>query len=496
MKKLILLTIGLSLALVSHAQNKSAEAEKEAKRIFQVYSTSYSSIVKNKGDKKAVAEFGKLFESGDVSVSNDFDSTNHEYVNVRAFLGVLQKADTSINITTSIKKINPLRENLSRNYDENAIDFTITFKKTTYTKDSTGAIKDSTNSSTNIAKTLLIRYDENMAGNLVGRIVCISDQGKEPKLSPLHKEIAWWTSLSPEWKKILGDKNALRKYPNVKDIENLAFTFDLDLSSSKITDIKPLSKIKELRKLNISNTAIDDITPLDSCRILGELNISNSKVRDITTIAHLKSLRKLYMNNLELKDITPVAGLTKLLELEASDNQINDLSPLSKLENLEKLNLSVNKIFKIDPLKGLIKLTDLRLGKNEIEGIDALSGLTDLIRLDLFNNKVPSLVPIRNHIKIAFLYIDFNPIKDLSPISRFGYLTHLSIEHTPIMDLSPISNSTTMSYLNIVGTEIASLSAVDKFNVIKEFKMFHTKISKNEAARYAKNHPGCRITYY
>lgn len=496
MKKWIFLTLGLCIGLQSRAQSNNVEAEKEAKKVFQSYTTSFVEISKNKSNKKAISDFGKLFETGEVLVSNDFDSINHEYVTVRSFLPLLQKADTSISISFALKKVNPLKPNPSRNYDEISIDYSMSFQKKTYTKDSTGSIVDSSVQNRSDLKTMTLRIDENMAGTLFGRIVNIRHANQEAKFIALNKEIEWWTSLTPDWRKLFADQNSFRKYPTAKDIEGIAFTFELDLSNSQIKDIKPLSKIKELRKLNLFNTQVEDISPLDSCKVLGELNISNTKVRDISTVANLKSLRKLYMNNLELKDINAVAPLTKLIVLEASDNQINDLTPLSKLENLEKLNLSVNKIFKIDPLKNLVKITDLRLGKNQIEGIEPLSGLTDLIRLDLFNNKIPSLVPIRNHIKIAFLYIDFNPIKDLSPISRFGYLTHLSIEHTPIMDLSPISNSTTMSYLNIVGTEISSLNAVDKFNVIKEFKMYHTKISKEEAARYAKRHPGCKITYY
>lgn len=490
------LILGLCATAQLWAQNNNAEAEKEAKKVFVGYTTSFNEIIRNKTNKKAVADFGKLFETGDVFVSNDFDSASHEYVTVRAFLSLLQKADTAITISFSLKKVNPLKPNPSRNYDEISVDYAINFQKKTYTKDSVGTIVDSSVQKRTELKTITIRLDENMSGVLFGRIVNIRQAGQEAKFIALNKEIEWWTSLSADWRKIFTDQNALRKYPSPKDIEGVAFTFELDLSNSKITDIKPLAKIKELRKLNLLNTQVEDISPLDSCKVLGELNISNTKVRDISTIAGLKSLRRLYMNNIELKDIEAVAPLTKLMILEASDNQINEIGPLAKLENLEKLNLSVNKIFKIDALKNLIKITDLRLGKNQIEGIEPLSGLTDLIRLDLFNNKIPSLVPIRNHIKIAFLYIDFNPIKDLSPISRFGYLTHLSMEHTPIMDLSPISNSTTMSYLNIVGTEISSLNAVDKFNVIKEFKMYHTKISKEEAAKYAKRHPGCKITYY
>ncbi|HTF80161.1 MAG TPA: leucine-rich repeat domain-containing protein, partial [Cytophagales bacterium] len=472
MKKFVAFAFGTLLSFSLCAQNRLQDADKEARKVFQAYASNFTLIIKK--DKKAGIEFGKLFESGDVLVMNELDSSNATPISVRSSLPLMQKADTSIKITFLIKKVYPLKENPLRNYDEINIDYIVGLRKTIqHTDTSTDVVSDSLVIDKTNSRTMVLRIDESTSGGLIGRIVHIKQTGKENQLTTLHKDIQWWVSLSPEWRKIFAKKVELKKYPYAKDIENLAYIFDLDLSNTQISDISPLSRIKELRKLNLSNTPVEDISPLDSCKTLGELNLSHTKVRDISTLSKLKSLRKLYINNLDLVDLGPLKGLTKLTDLEASDNQINDIGPLASLINLEKLNLSVNKIFKLDALKPLVKLTDLRLGKNEIESIEPLSALTDLIRLDLFNNKITSLAPIRNHIKIAFLYIDFNPIKDLSPISRYGYLTHLSMEHTPVMDLSPISNSATMSYLNIAGTEISSLAAVDRFNVIKEFKMYH-----------------------
>jgi Leucine-rich repeat (LRR) protein len=493
-KKLIIATSLLILQL-GFGQNKAEEVSKEAKRVFQAYSSNFMEIVKNKGNKKAIGEFGKLFESGDVLVSNPMDSSNKEPISVRAMLAYIQKLDTSTSVSFNLVKTSPVKENFARNYDECSLEFLIKTAKIIKIKDSSGT-RDSLSNVYTYKESMFLRMDETMAGTPFGRIVAIQNQNMEPKLPKLQKDIAWWVALSPEWQKIFRDKNQFSKYPSAKDIDGISLMFDLDLENSKMTDFSPISKIKELRKLNLSGTGFSDLSILDSCKYLGELKLSNSKVRNISKLASHTSLRKLFLNNLELKDITALANLKKMIELEASDNQINDISALAGLENLEKLNLSVNKIFKIDALGKLIKLADLRLGKNEIEGIEPLANILELIRLDIFNNKVTTLLPIKKHVKIAFLFIDFNPIKDLSPLAGFGYLMQFSMQHTMVTDLSPISKSTTMGYLNIAGSEVASLAPLSNFNVIKEFKMFNTKISKNDAAKYAKNHPGCKITYY
>ncbi|MFN8436480.1 MAG: leucine-rich repeat domain-containing protein [Cytophagales bacterium] len=477
------------------AQIKQDEASKEATRVFKIFSDNFNEIYLHKNNKKAVAEFGKIFESGSVYVRDLTQLPNDDTMKVKALLGQIQKLDSTTRTTFKILKINSAKENYSRNHDEVALDFSLLNEKLKFTSDSSGPVVNVEATQTAIY-TLFIRLDETFTGGYAGRIIAIEKQGVKPNYVSVNKDVTWWANLSSDWQKIFREKNQLPKYPSTKDLEGIALIFDLNLSKSTLTDFSPLLKIKELRKLNVSNTSFSDLSVLDSCKYLGELNISYTKVRDLSKLQNHKSMRKLYMNANEIVSLAGIENMKKLIELEASDNQINDLTPLAGLENLEKLNLSVNKIFKIDALKNLIKLTELRLGKNEIEKIDALSGISELIKLDLFNNKITSIEPLRKHIKIAFLYMDFNPIKDLSPLSGFGYLTEFSMQHTLVTDLSPISKSSTMSYLNIAGSEVASLAPIDKFNVIKEFKMYNTRITKGDAAKYAKNHPGCKITYY
>jgi len=117
--------------------------------------------------------------------------------------------------------------------------------------------------------------------------------------------------------------------------------------------------------------------------------------------------------------------------------------------------------------------------------------------LDVYNTNITSLEPIRNIHKIFHLNIDHNKITTLEPIRNLVFIAELTMSSTSIPDLADLSNFSFLREFECSDNpQIKSLGPVNKFENVKILKIVHTGISKEEAARFKKNHPDCQITFY
>jgi internalin A len=146
--------------------------------------------------------------------------------------------------------------------------------------------------------------------------------------------------------------------------QKLSTVDHLDLNSKKISDLRPLSSLTNLRILGLGENQISDIIPLSS---LVNLNI-------------------LYLNLNQIRDIRPLSKLTNLWILNLWRNQVADIKPLSTLSKITDLDLSDNRIISLVPLSTLTDLSKLVLKGNLIKDLKPLSSLKNLIYLNLSNS--------------------------------------------------------------------------------------------------------------
>jgi internalin A len=138
----------------------------------------------------------------------------------------------------------------------------------------------------------------------------------------------------------------------------------LYLNSKKISDLRPLSSLTNLRILHLSENQISDITPLSSLVNLNVLYLHLNQVRDIRPLSTLTNLWILNLWRNQVADIKPLSTLSKLMDLDLSDNRIINLVPLSTLTDLSKLVLKGNSINDLKPLSSLKSLTYLNLSNS------------------------------------------------------------------------------------------------------------------------------------
>lgn len=346
--------------------------------------------------------------------------------------------------------------------------------------------------------TFHIRFDKvnNVSKNF--KLFAVSKAGGKPKLPPLPPLVIWWLDMDPEWKSFFKTKLKLDDYPTSYEIQRVAGFQELDVSNLKFKNLEPLSKMHYLRKLKIVNTPVTSLEGISELDKLEELDISKTQITSLKGIEKMTNLLELKCSGLKLESIEPLRNLTNLVKLDFSENDVEDISPIKDLINLKELDFSLNiKVKTIEPIKDLINLEKLSFGKINAQNLNPLKNLVNLIYLNCYNVNITTLEPIRNHQKIIFLGLDHNKLTTLEPIKDYKFLTHLMLSSTNIVDFSPIKNYRFLRELNIANNpQITDLGPIHRLEYIKVLKCFYTKVSKEEVARFKKNHPDCQITYY
>jgi len=172
----------------------------------------------------------------------------------------------------------------------------------------------------------------------------------------------------------------------------------LAIGSNSVTDIMPLTQLKQLRYLSLSNNKIEDITGLAQMRSLESLDLWYNRVSDLTPLAKLTNLQTLYLRGNPITDLTPISGLKNLKYLDisgdANGGEITDLTPIADLTNLEVLCAE----------------------RNKIRNVRSLRKLTQLKRLWIEDNQITDVRPLRNLVKLTELRVSGNPITDITPL--------------------------------------------------------------------------------
>lgn len=125
--------------------------------------------------------------------------------------------------------------------------------------------------------------------------------------------------------------------------------------------------LSEQTELLLFRRRLSDLRPLSSLTNLRELWLYTNHITDVSPLANLTNLTKLWIYDNQIADVSPLTNLTNLTVLSLDDNDIIDPSPLAVLTNLEVLNLQANEIVDIRPLETLKGLTVLNVKGNPIE---------------------------------------------------------------------------------------------------------------------------------
>jgi hypothetical protein len=179
---------------------------------------------------------------------------------------------------------------------------------------------------------------------------------------------------------------------NVKDLTPLASLHRLEtlaLPAAKVEDLSPLSNLKALQHLKLpSNKKLSDLKPLVGLIELKELDLNLTAVKDLQPLAGLVKLEALLLRGTKVESLLALRGLEKLRRLYLEKSRLKSLEGLSALTQLETLWLWGTKVKDLSPLAGLLHLQDLNIAAlGKARGTEAVSQLPALKRLDVFETE-------------------------------------------------------------------------------------------------------------
>jgi protein phosphatase 1 regulatory subunit 7 len=103
---------------------------------------------------------------------------------------------------------------------------------------------------------------------------------------------------------------------------------------------------------------VREIGGLDTLTGLEELWLGKNKITEIKGLSALSNLKILSIQSNRLKEITGLESLTSLEELHISHNLLTSISGLEQNKNLRVIDISANPIEHLSGLEGLEHLTE------------------------------------------------------------------------------------------------------------------------------------------
>ena len=225
------------------------------------------------------------------------------------------------------------------------------------------------------------------------------------------------------------------------DLESLTF---LSINGNRIEDLSPLSKLTRLINLYCSNNQVIDISALANLTQLQTLALTANRnpqtgrsLSDIRPMTKLKQMRTLKLGNNQISDILALNRMANLTSLRLPYNQITDITALSTLNQLRRLDLSYNRVSEITVLANIPGVTEwLDLTGNQIRNIKPL--------LDSLERARGQPIPADGVHVLGKVWLHQNPLDNVSATYLLSQLKTSRVEvfYDALVpfDIIPISN--------------------------------------------------------
>jgi Leucine-rich repeat (LRR) protein len=197
---------------------------------------------------------------------------------------------------------------------------------------------------------------------------------------------AWWSTLSPTWKRALADRR------RGNDDESLgtmrAETDCVFLDAAGLDSLAPLTHLQRLDFVGCKKNALTDLSPLAELPRLRVVRAQHNRITDVKKLGALVDLVELDLAHNALTSLEGLQGCTSLRDLDVTGSPIEALDPIAKLHELRVLALGETRVRSLAPLAGLTRLRTLDLHGCPIDDLAPLAACVDLEELDVWS--IPS----------------------------------------------------------------------------------------------------------
>ena len=214
---------------------------------------------------------------------------------------------------------------------------------------------------------------------------------------------------------------------------------ELDLSSSRLRRLHPLTALTALQSLDLRDTEVSDVTPLATLAALQSLNLRDTGVSDAAPLAALTTLHSLDLGDTHITDVAALSALTALQNLNLMGTPVNDIAPLAALTALQSLNLTITQVSDLAPLAALTALQDFDLMGTQVSDVAPLASLTALQSLNLAATRISDVAPLAALTALQSLDLSITQVSDLMPLAALTALQRLDLMGTQVSDVAPLA---------------------------------------------------------
>jgi Leucine-rich repeat (LRR) protein len=168
--------------------------------------------------------------------------------------------------------------------------------------------------------------------------------------SAAKEAIKQWEAVIPKLKGLrkltIHQKTNQSLFEAISTLESLK---ELSFESLKLSDLRPILRLVNLKKLSLKNCSqIKDISPVGELTNLDALEIENMPIKAINSLENMQQLRDLRLaggiwKTMKIESLHPIQSLKniKRLALPNLRTKDKDIRILSHLVNLEELQLAM-----------------------------------------------------------------------------------------------------------------------------------------------------------
>lgn len=228
----------------------------------------------------------------------------------------------------------------------------------------------------------------------------------------------------------------------------------------------PISKIMELSQL-------------DSISFQSDPWVSN-----IEPLSMLKNLRYVNLDQTNVKDLTPLRSAKNLKYLSIANTLVNSLDVLRYFPDLKYLDITQNSIPQLDPIKKTRKLSVFKGSRLISLDFEPIAFLEDLRILELSKSSFSTVPLLRKMLVLERLDLSYSTTTDLTNFPMLPLLEYLDLDFTDVNDLSGLEDLPALKHLKLNGTSVSTLNGVSESKSLRRIEADFTKVTEENARQF------------
>ena len=299
-------------------------------------------------------------------------------------------------------------------------------------------------------------------------------------------------------------KNLILERCRATDISPLTDLAELEVLSIQLRpgdpqwrlDLRPLEKLKRLKRLSIGSLAIADEGPLANLTWLRHLTVRFVDTFSLACVARMPDLESLSVyvckGCLSLESLRDRAKL-RVISLDMLPAPPEEYEVFRTLPGLESVRIQSRTISDLRFLSDCRALTTLTLTFDRaLKSLSGIEGLAKLRTLRIDRTGVADLTPLRGCPGLRTLISSDNAVSDLAPLAACGELDYLNLRKTQVADVSPLKGLAKLKLLDLRETQVEDLAPLAEVKTLRTLYL-SPAVGEEQVGALRKALPNCRF---